>query len=549
MARIPGIDRPWYRYVTGQPLDGRYRTDATYTRAGQKQLSPTPVRRWSYRPGYQRQAVRLGVPVVITLGGWQYLTHPERTLWVVGIVVYGATMYALLRAWNAYQVRTATRRYVNPLGAVLGPLLGYSPATPAASFVTVPTGWEKDETRPVVVQVPPKFAGADGEKAQVATVILGRLGRSGDQVTVNWRLVGEAPSVAVGYRPTPPDMFRLNAGIDIIRDLEPGKVLIGMGARNKPAIMNFNGEDPHTAINANTGTGKSTQQMLTAAQIIRNGGQYHAIDPKMTSFDPLIGVPGFFVANNPLDVDEMWNRIGVVHAEFTRRQDIFKNDRTVEFPLWFMAIDEMTIYRKIDRQYWSEIKEKKDLMTSPGAKMLDALILMGRQYGIRVIASGQVINEAIMWNNLSVFANRAMAKYDENAWKRLFAGYTYEVPSTRPGRWVYRFSGGAPTWVQNLYATDQEIRDLAMEGTTRLSRESVPSGVGGRTTSGFDVQVTGDIVGVKAMAAYAGVPYETFKQRRTRAEGIPGERKENGQWVITPAALDAFLGRKPLDAP
>lgn len=548
MARIPGIDRPWYRYVAGQPLDGRYRTDATFFRAGVKQLSPTPVRRWSYRPGYQRSAVRLGVPVVVALGGWQYLTHPERTLWVVGIVVYGATMYALFRAWNAFQVRQTTRRYVNPLGAVLGPLLGYSPATPAASFVTVPTGWEKDETRPVVVQVPPKFAGADGEKAQVSTVILGRLGRSGDQVSVNWRLVGAAPSVAVSYRPQPPDMFRLAAGIDLIRELEPGQVLIGMGARDKAAVMNFNGEDPHTVINANTGTGKSTQQMLTAAQIIRNGGQYHALDPKMTSFDPLVGVPGFFVAADPLNVPEMWDRIGVVHKEFQRRQVIFKEDRTVEFPLWFMAIDEMTIYRKIDRQYWSEIKEKKDLMTSPGAKMLDELILMGRQYGIRVIASGQVINEAIMWNNLSVFANRAMAKYDENAWKRLFSGYPYEVPSTRPGRWIYRFSGGAPTWVQNLYATDQEIRDLAMEGVNRVSPEPVPVGGEDAATRGFGTPGTGDIVGLKAMADHAGLSYDAFRKRRLRAEGIPGEKVQGNQPAISRADLDAFLDRDAQDA-
>lgn len=543
MARIPGDHAPWYRYVAGEPLDGHYRTDATFLREGTRQLFPTPVRRWSYRPGYQRSAVRLGVPVMITLGGWQYLTNPERTLWVVGIVVYGATMYALFRAWNAFQVRQNTRRYVNPLGAVLGPLLGYSPATPAGSFVTVPNGWEKDEKRPVVVQVPPKFAGADGEKAQVSTVILGRLGRSGDEVSVNWRLVGTAPSVAVSYRPRPPDMFRLSAGIEIIRDLEPGQVLIGMAARDKAAVMNFNAEDPHMVINANTGTGKSTQQMLTAAQIIRNGGQFHALDPKMTSFDPLVGVPGFFVATDPLNVPEMWDRIGVVHKEFQRRQTIFKNDRTVEFPLWFMAIDEMTIYRKIDRQYWSEIKEKKDLMTSPGAKMLDELILMGRQYGIRVMASGQVINEAIMWNNLSVFANRAMAKYDENAWKRLFSGYPYEVPSTRPGRWIYRFSGGAPTWVQNLYATDQEIRDLAQEGAGQLSPEPVPVGVGSAPTSTFEGSGDRDIVGVKEMARYAEMDYERFRRRRHRAGGIPGERTENGKPVISRKALDEYLDR------
>jgi hypothetical protein len=549
MSKLPGPDHIWYRWIAGQPLDGRYRTDGTFWKAGQRQLSKTPVRRWAYRPGWQRSAVRNGVVTALVVILWQYRTHPTRTVSALVTVAVAAALYGALRAYQAFRVRQANRKYVVPLGTVLGPLLGYSPDTRPAEFVTVPAGWEKDEKRPVTVALPATFAGTEGTKAQVTEVMLGRLGRSGDQMSVNFRMVGRSPVVAAAYRPQPPNMFALKDAMPFIDELEPGQILIGMGARNKPAVMDFNTEDPHLAVNANTGTGKSTQLMCMGAQVIRQGGQIHALDPKITSFDPLVGVPGFFIANDPSNVEAFWDGIRRVHKEFKRRRVIFGNDRSAEFPLWFMFIDEMTMFRKIDRQYWAEIKEKKDLMTSPGAKMLDELILMGRQYGIRVVVSGQIINEGIMWNNLSVFANRALAKYDENAWKRLFGGFPFEVPSTRPGRWVYRFGGGSPTWVQNIYATDVEIRELAMSGRSQVSPVDVPSGAGDATVRGDGDQGTGDIVGVKAMADYAGVDYETFKKRRTRAEGIPGERKVAGQFVVSRSDLDAFLGRAATPAP
>lgn len=547
MSKIPGPDHRWYRWFAGQPMDGRYRTDSTFFRTGQNQLSKTPVRRWSYRPGWQRAGLRNGIVVAVLVIIRQWFTHRGRTETILWTLFAGTLVYASWRAWNYLQARKLHRRYVVPLGVVLAPLLGYSPDTRPAEFVTVPAGWERDEKRPVIVALPATFSGTEGIKAQIADVILGRLGRSGDQMTVGFRMVGKNPVVAVAYRPQPPDFYPMKDALDAIRELEPGQVLIGMAARNKLAVMDFNTEDPHVAVNANTGTGKSTQLMLMIAQIVRNGGEARALDPKITSFDPIVGVPGFKVANDPTNVPAMWDMIGEVHEEFKRRRVIFGKDRTVEFPLMFLIIDEMTIYRKIDREYWAEVKEKKDLMTSPGAKMINELILMGRQYGIRVEFSGQIINERITWDTLSVCANRAMAKYDENAWKRLFGGFPYEVPSVKKGRWVYRFSGGSPTWVQNLYGTDEEIRALAMERPGITSPVAVPSGGGDATPWGSPEEGTRDIVGVRAMADYAGIDYETFKMRRRRAEGIPGERKVKGQWVITPEALDAFLGRASQD--
>jgi hypothetical protein len=547
MSKIPGPDSRWYRWFAGQPMDGRYRTDSTFFRTGQSQLSKTPVRRWSDRPGWQRAGLRNGLVVALAVIVRQWFTHRGRTETILWTLFAGALVYAAWRAWRTVQARKVHRRYVGPLGAVLAPLLGYSPDTRPAEFVTVPHGWEKDEHRPVTVALPATFSGTEGIKTQITEVILGRLGRSGDQMTVNFRMVGRAPMVAAAFRPQPPSFYPMKDALEAIRELEPGQVLIGMKARNELAVMDFNTEDPHLAVNANTGTGKSTQLMIMIAQIIRNGGEARAIDPKITSFDPIVGVPGFKVANDPSNVPEMWNLIGEVHTEFKRRRVIFGQDRTAEFPLLFMVIDEMTIYRKIDREYWAEVKDKKDLMTSPGAKMINELVLMGRQYGIRVVFSGQIINERITWDTLSVFANRALAKYDENAWKRLFGGFTFEVPSIKKGRWIYRFSGGSPTWVQNVFGTDEEIRELALERPGDVSPVAVPSGGGDVAVWGSPEEGTRDIVGVKAMAEYAGIDYETFKMRRRRSEGIPGERKVSGQWVVTPEALDAYLKRASQD--
>ncbi len=105
MSKIPGPDSYVWRFATGQPIDGHYRTDARFLRRGRKPLSKVAPRRWSYLAGVERLAVRWAFVSVPPAVVWQYFTHPART------VAGAATVGALVALWGSWRVWRAWQRH------------------------------------------------------------------------------------------------------------------------------------------------------------------------------------------------------------------------------------------------------------------------------------------------------------------------------------------------------------------------------------------------------------------------------------------------------
>jgi hypothetical protein len=273
--------------------------------------------------------------------------------------------------------------------------------------------------------------------------------------------------------------------------------------------------------------------------------------------DPMVPAQGFRVAADPSNIDDMWDVVDEMTTEMDSRMSLFKLDRTLEFPLWFLVIDEMTMFASMDRDKWADEKEKKDTMKSPAFKGIISLWLMGRQFGFRVVVVGQRIDEAVMRGYLGVSSTRAMAKYQLGDWNRLFGGTDFKSPSGVKGRWWWRPNGADPVQVQNLYLTDQEALDLARERAVGASVPAlladvpwgVPSVGGTPPASQDDDQGDRDtVVGVHAAAAALEMPYETLKQRRYRlrkkGQSIPGERIVDGQVQFDRGLLEQWAWDK-----
>ncbi|MET8832453.1 hypothetical protein ABZV78_00850, partial [Micromonospora sp. NPDC004540] len=106
LRRRHTVSRVVYRYVSGRPLDGR--TGYAYRTRG--------AGRWT---GYQRQAVRLGVPAVAALTA----AYPDQT----GAALASAAAVVAYRARRRLVARRFRREYVAPTLAALAPALGREP--------------------------------------------------------------------------------------------------------------------------------------------------------------------------------------------------------------------------------------------------------------------------------------------------------------------------------------------------------------------------------------------------------------------------------------
>lgn len=546
--RVPPPWRIAVNFFTGRDLfrwDNR--TDSTFFYNGADGESGWLFKNptwWTLAAGWQRLGIRLAFLAV----GPSWLVARWQTVWVLSLVTAVVAGVQVSRMWLWWIDRQMLRKYINPLGVVLGPLLSIPSSTRADSYITVEPGFKNDKTQPVVIELPAHFDGQENLKAAIITVVLGKLGAQSDSMAVDFKLEGSAPFVTFTMVPRPPATYYLPEAIDLIRELPVGHTLVGMAAEDEAVTINWMADDPHAAIQAGTGTGKTSFLLAQIAQWLRHGFRVSAIDPKMVSLDPMVPAPGFRVAADPDNVHEMWDVVDEMNTEMDSRMAIFKADRTTEFPLWFLVVDEMTMFASLDRDLWADEKEKKDTMKSPAFKGIIRLWLMGRQFGFRVVVVGQRIDEGVMRGFLGVSATRAMAKFQLGDWNRLFGGTGFQSPSSVKGRWFWRPNGNDPRAVQNLFLTDQEALDLARERTVADVPTPVPSEGETVTTSDDADQGDRDIVGVHHAAAVLEMPYETFKKRRQREKkagrSIPGERLQGGQIVFDREALEQWAWQK-----
>jgi hypothetical protein len=137
-----------FRTLSGRPLDGEPRTDATFFCRATCSVRPHVTRpsRWSMLAGWQRSVVRVAVLAVLWqwLGWWRH--DPVAALWWAR--ASGAAALAVLGVYVAFRGRRwrLDVEVVEPLAAALRPVLGHPASLPARRFLRVPR---------VLVSLPP----------------------------------------------------------------------------------------------------------------------------------------------------------------------------------------------------------------------------------------------------------------------------------------------------------------------------------------------------------------------------------------------------------
>lgn len=561
------------RFLSGRPMDGAPRTDSSLLHPGTRSLTPGIERysRWSARRGIERASIRISSTITLITAGYGYLIHPRLTIAVAGLTAWSLGCWQAWRLWLAWQMHQHTKLYVRPLHVTMSHVLGLDPHQPASSYLRIPVDYQTNEQAVSRITLPATFEGSEQARKQVQDLALAKLGLSKTTADCSFTLTG-TPYLEIRLAPQPPAVVHWADWIGFMDALPAGELFLGLDKRKQPYTGSFNIEDPHWGFSVGSRRGKSTQAMSIAAQILHQDprSSVRAIDPKMTSFDPIIGVPRFTVANNPRDVEAMWGAIESVESELNARMDAEAADATLtgSWPCLALIVDEVNQFSAQTAAHWKKIKESGDPATAPIWMNLAAILWMGAQFNCHVIMYGQRLDEKAtggvgLRDSLGF---RGLAGFRPQQWMMLVG--TAPIPrSQKPrGRFIYS-DGQADTWVQNVYPTAQELRDyastcreplaplpeLAVEPAEAvalidLQMSSVLSGTGSlpaltpgpRTSLTQDSPAEAWIVGVAAGAAYLGLKEGTFAKRRTRSEGIPGETRQGNQPAWLPSDLDAW---------
>ena len=450
----PSMDvfRLIYRHLTGLEYDGQPRTNATWTESGDKVLHESErARRWSYRPRLQRAAIRWGWTAAVGANGYAAVAAPAVEAGTLAGEAGAAVVWAGYRTTDAALTFLHRRRVVRPLAKALARTLENDPANILRGLI-VPGRTDRPEAT-VTVPVPD---GWHGDRKTVEAIIGARLGGSWD---AEWRM-RQAPFSAVFTRtPEPPGMVKWADVLHHIEANKEGEIVVGLNSRGKPYRGDFVREEPMWGLSIGTGGGKSVFLQMVTCQLVAQGAEIVAIDPKFISLDPLVGIPGIAVFNDPRNVGEMWNAIGDFRREMESRYDAWVADRSITFKRKVLIIEEGNMFSAISKEHWREVKKKGDPVSPPVWGDIAAILRMGRQANMNVIAVFQRMDDAATGNQglRDSFGFRVLGRYTWQAWRMLVGTNPIPRSQKRRGRYIV-VDGGEHTWIQAPYISEEEVR-------------------------------------------------------------------------------------------
>jgi len=525
-----------FRFAVGMHLDGKKRSDATFLARG---TTGAPhwwgngrESWWSMLPGVQRAIIRWAV-VDVLIGLWRWRTGTE---WVLALAGGPAVGYGAVRLRRVVGRWTHERQLLRPMAAALAPYLGIAPRSVEDGLSVSRDYADADAGEHVgTLALPDHWAATPEQKARVGQVIRDRLGVD---LKYQWQTARYPMVLNMTRAPVPPALVTFGELRAEIEACPAGKVVLGKSAGGQVHYGDLDLEDPHWAINANTKRGKTTLILAVAAQELHKGAErVTGIDPKMISLDPIAGVPGVDLRNDPHDVQDMWDGIAAFIELIDARMAAFKADRTVQFRRALLILEEVNMFAAMSGQHWQRIKDKSDPALPPVWNDIAKAVWTGAQFRVNVIADGQRLDGPTLKNLRDSFGVRLLAGFTPQQYNFL-VGLAPVLRSQKPrGRFLV-FEGGELTWVQLVKWTDQEIRDYALAGRHHAS-DLGPIAIGGT----WDTAPA--IVGLAAAAGHLGMEIDAFRKGRQRRP-IEGETTTpDGRPAWTAAALTGWRDSRP----
>lgn len=491
MSKRRGADRGssgdmLLRFVTGQHLDGRSRSDATFladgTQAEPHYWGRGNESRWALLAGWKRAAIRLAA-VALVLG---LLWYRQPTEWLLAVVLGPATGLLAVRGLRAWFTFEHYREKILPLHYALSPVLDIPPATRPRTWLTVPADYGRNPDAEIVIYPPDDFTASDQDKQTVTRTVTSKLGIEAPEAS--WLLDGRKPRIVL-VRSVPPPAQVLAA--DIRSEIEAAaehELILGIGKRDEVVKRSVDTETPHIGLCMGTGDGKSFTAMNIATQVLWHGGLVLFLDYKLMSHMWARGLPNVAYAGTPAEIHQalLWLASDDLEtgrkSEITRRKevalasaDIRGNIHADLGPRIVVVAEELNATQKQLKRYWRSLGGKGP---SPASEALDEVLFTGRQLRIHALQIAQRLSARASGSDGSadgrenigtiVFSNPSAS-----TWKMLCDGHAQPPASDHKGRYQV-VSRKTVQEMQGALWVEEDARAFATAGRVALPRHDMP---------------------------------------------------------------------------
>lgn len=490
-------------FLSGDPLDGKLRTNATFLRPPTKALHPKAhASLWHWRPGWHRAAARVGAIILLAGAGYGAIWHLAVTLAALAASAATAAGYIAwrlargTRRWARAIAWDADHPWVSAWGALAVPWRHFAQyRRPLMLALAAELGERPGRVRialdrsKVTIGVPAGFTGADKGKDGIARAVAAKLALEAAEPA--WKLHGTSrPRVTYTLTQPPPGYLTWDDVAADIASARADEFVTGVGKRNAIVKVSLKLDSPHYGVISGTGGGKSQLAAFWLVQALRRGDIALILDAKRFShpwtfkdMDAEYGLlPNVAYCRTVTELhnamcwlgEELDRRNAVAERGINARGDILASPGT---RIWIIA-EEMNLAHGALKQYWAEIRGPDDPKRSPAFTGLGAVSYAGRAVNMHLKVIGQMLKADVLGGgdvreNIGV---RMLTRYTQNSWKMQAGDIPMPPPSRVPGRWQ-QLASGEVTEVQVPYVDMEQARELAVGGLVT----PCPAGMPGRS--------------------------------------------------------------------
>jgi hypothetical protein len=504
---IPHAVRPLLRFLLGRPMDNVIYTNATFFH---RATTGYPSR-WLWLAGWERALIRVGVTYALLAGvaGWamdtlglvSWIAFTVGHLSGLSVLLAPVLLLVYVRDWGvAAKVPVVAREGVRlrvdswvpvalggrkewersrviPLARALDSVLQTSHrASSARHWVQIPKDY-REPGRPVVIQLPASFTGADeGTKSRLTRTVAARLGMRDPDVS--WQLEGDSPRVLLTTPVTPPKMVRWADVERYYLESQEYRPFLGLAGADVALYAEMIADSPHLALSAASGAGKSEMVKTIIMQALRWGWGVVILDWKEVSHEWAEGLPGVLILR---DVEDIHDGLVTLSNDLDTRKRSYRLDKTLTGRAKVLVVyEEMNATSQLLVSYWAALRSTEPdpevrrsmPVRSPAVAAQNALVFGGRQFGIHCLFMAQKFSNRVTQGNTDVrenFAIKLLARYSTSTVKML-------APDIKPfprkpanlGAWVAVMGNDAVVFQAPLI-TDEEAREYSMGGVENPS--------------------------------------------------------------------------------
>jgi hypothetical protein len=466
------------RFLAGRPMNGKRRTNATFLRRADTDLTKHGrSARWHHLPGWHRAAWRVGITALVLASAYGYATAPTQT--ELSALALASALVILSGFWAHIRIRDwhLDRKIGRPLFQTLAAITGHDTSENHRTHISIPRDYRTNPKTRITVRVPYTFEGTPQEVKRIHGLVSRRLGSQWDTLT---HFDAHPPRLEFVPSPAPPNSVGFADILPALEKSNSNVIILGVGTHEAIESIDLDNEAPHVAISMGTGGGKSSLLRLIIAQLIRHGIQrIDIIDPKRISHNWAKHIPGVYIHRT------MAEQMKAVHAfriEMESRYDALERDDTLRFPRHLMLIEEQNSWIQYAKQYWADYRNELDSAErgktpreNPVIGDLGFILFQGRQSMMNVISVFQRMSASASGGGdmRENYYAKLLARFSPQTWKVLVG--TTPVPRSSKVNGRAKFVlGESDKWVQLAFITETEAQEYAARASV-IVQDDIPA--------------------------------------------------------------------------